>query len=258
MILNADQIPLDRPYFCALADSRQEIFLTLGACSYIGELDCNFVTDDGSSHHVLIGRFSSLADKITFMIGLNHPYKTVSSYPFDVDSVCKKIFGNANQEPLSLTRPNHFQVIIGHDVWIGRGATIMSGVKIGNGAIIGTGAVVAKNIPPYAIAVGNPARVIKYRFDEETIKKLLAVKWWNWSLEKIADNMPLMNDVEKFLETHYSPDLEKPLEDYFSRRINTGGGFVFINSLQTFALNSRCGRKLCAIFVNRIVKMLCS
>ena len=62
---------------------------------------------------------------------------------------------------------------------------ILGGVKIGNGAVIGTGAVVAKNIPPYAIAVGNPARVIKYRFDEETIKKLLAVKWWNWDLKKL-------------------------------------------------------------------------
>ena len=253
MIVNADQTPLDRPYFCTLADSRQEIFLTLGACSYIGELDCNFITDDDKSHHVFIGRFSSLADKITFMIGLNHPYKTVSSYPFDVDFVCKKIFGNANQKPLSLTRPNHFQIIVGHDVWIGRGATIMSGVKIGNGAIIGTSAVVAKDIPPYAIAVGNPARVVKYRFDDETIKKLLAVKWWNWNLEKIADNLPLMNDVEKFLDKNYSPDLDEYPDDEFTQKLNNfAGGKEFINLSRIFALNNLCGRESCKIFVKRI------
>ncbi len=115
--------------------------------------------------------------------------------------------------------PYFRQVIFGHDVWIGRGVTIRGGVKIGNGAVIGAKAVVAKNIPPYAIAVGNPARVVKYRFDVETIKKFLAVKWWNWSLEKIADNRLLMGDVEKFLEAHYSPDLEEYPDDEISRTL---------------------------------------
>ena len=95
----------------------------------------------------------------------------------------QKIFGSAKTIPNK--RRNPCQIIIGHDVWIGHGVKILGGVKIGNGAVIGTGAIVAKNIPPYAIAVGNPARVIKYRFDEETIKKLLAVKWWNWDLKKL-------------------------------------------------------------------------
>ncbi len=80
----------------------------------------------------------------------------------------------------------------------------MGGVKIGSGAIIGTNATVAKNIPPYTIAVGNPARVVKYRFDEETIKKFMEVKWWNWSVEKVLENLPLMKDVEKFLAKHHT------------------------------------------------------
>lgn len=103
-------------------------------------------------------------------------------------------------------------------------------MKIGNGAVVGANAMVAKDIPPYAIAVGNPARVVKYRFDEETIRKFLAVKWWNWSLEKIADNFPLMNDPEKFLAAHYSPELEEFPEDDFSRQLKTltGGGDLSI------------------------------
>jgi len=106
----------------------------------------------------------------------------------------------------------------------------MGGVKIGNGAVIGANAVVAKDIPPYAIAVGNPARIIRYRFDKEMIKKFLAIKWWNWSLEKIADNFPIMNDPEKFLEVHYSPELEGFPEDDFSRQLKpvTGGGDLSI------------------------------
>ncbi|MBR0288774.1 MAG: hypothetical protein IJQ82_07325, partial [Selenomonadaceae bacterium] len=101
--------------------------------------------------------------------------------------------------------------------------------------------VVAKDIPPYAIAVGNPARIVKYRFDEATIKKLLAVKWWNWDLQKIADNLPLIQDVEKFLETHYSPELENFPEDDFSRRLNNLGGGMFINLLPISERINRCG-----------------
>ena len=124
-----------------------------------------------------------------------------------------------NLRPFPPVIRNPKQSIIGNDLWIGYGVTILGGVKIGNGAVIGASAVVAKDIPPYAIAVGNPARVVKYRFDEKTIRKLLAVKWWNWDLEKIADNFPLMNDPEKFLEVHYSPDLEEFPEDDFSRQL---------------------------------------
>ena len=104
---------------------------------------------------------------------------------------------------------NHNQTIIGNDVWISRGAHIMSGVFIGNGAVIGAHTVVAKNVPPYAIVVGNPARIIKYRFDPETIRKLQAIRWWNWSLEKIHEHLPYMNYPEEFADQFYSADLEK-------------------------------------------------
>lgn len=200
--------------------------VTLGRGSYTGNFDIPFFDGNSQNVNVLGGRFCSLATNILYLIGGNHPMKSVSTSPLDVGFIVNGIFGavRSGLKPLINIRYNPRQIIFGNDVWIARDVTIMGGVKIGNGAVIGANAVVAKDIPPYAIAVGNPARVVKYRFDEETIKKMLAVKWWNWSLEKIADNFPLMNDVEKFLATHYSPELEEFPEDEFTQKLNNFGG----------------------------------
>lgn len=197
-------------------DGSSANFLTIGRGSYLFDFSVN---NFGFESHILLGRFCSVAEGCFFLIGGNHNYKNVTMFPFDMKKMVADILG-ADAEPLPFNRPNHFQVIIGHDVWIGQNVTIMGGVKIGNGAIIGANAVVAKDIPPYSIAVGNLARVIKYRFDAETIKKFLAVKWWNWSLKKIADNLPLMTDVEKFLERHYSP----VLDEFIQKSNNFEGG----------------------------------
>ena len=209
-----------------LFSDANENFVTLGKCSYIEPSVLAF----GGHSNILGGRYSSLASGICFLMGGNHSLKSVSSWPFNNSGVVKEIFGNIRPgiKNIFSEYKHHLQVIFGHDVWIGRDVMIMGGVKIGNGAAIGARAVVAKDIPPYAIVVGNPARVIKYRFDEETIRKFLAVKWWNWDLEKIADNFPLMNDVEKFLDAHYSPELEEFPEDEFTRQLDrcTGGGYL--------------------------------
>ena len=226
MLFKITSSPKDEKLFYNHKNRGEQNVFTLGRGTYGGgDLSVEF----GNGYmNVLGGRFCSLAKGINFLINGNHPMRSVSTSPLDVVSVVKNIFGEvrSNLRQLPGVRKNPHQVIIGNDVWIGRYVTILGGVKIGNGAVIGANAVVAKDIPPYAIAVGNPARVIKYRFDEETIKKMLAVKWWNWSLEKIADNFPLMNDVEKFLETHYSPELEEFPEDEFTQKLNnfTGGG----------------------------------
>ena len=222
MIINAQSASVDRQFNSdTFGHKGIENLLTLGAGSYIVKCDLTFFSKNISSPHILAGRFNSWASGINVSVGGNHPMGNVTSFPFDVQKIIDKVFGGDNPQikPLSYKRPNHFQVIVGHDVWIGKGVTIMGGVKIGNGAVIGAKTVVAKDIPPYAIAVGNPARVVKYRFDEETIKKFLAVKWWNWDLKKVADNIPLMNDVEKFLAAHYSPELEEFPKDDFSRQI---------------------------------------
>ena len=196
--------------------------LTLGGSSYINGLvlEGNYVKNPP---HTLIGRYCSLAWKITVLMDLNHNYKYVSTFPIPF----------ANERPEKKVKTPR-QIIIGNDVWIGYGVTIMGGVKIGTGAVIGANAVVAKDIPPYAIAVGNPARVVKYRFDAGTIKKLLAVKWWNWDFEKFKENIQLVKDVEKFLETHYSPELEEFPEDEFTQKLNNLGGVTVYHFIPDF------------------------
>lgn len=185
------------------------IIITVGAYSYVVDYAYWLPTP---RTHIMIGNYCSLSRQLSFNVGRNHNFKNVTTYPL-------YILENSFKPSQENLYKNPHQIIIGHDVWIGHGATIMGGVKIGNGAVIGANAVVAKDIPPYAIVVGNPARVIKYRFDAATIKKFLAVKWWNWSPEKIADNLPLMTDVEKFLATHYTPALENSSADDVGEQI---------------------------------------
>ena len=132
--------------------------------------------------HADIGAFCSIAWGVT--IGpANHNYKNVTSHSFlynDYD----------NLRPLNHIAYDRFEekCEIGNDVWIGCNAIILRGVAVGNGAVIGANAVVNKDVPPYAVVAGSPAKIIKYRFDEETIDLLLNLKWWEWSYEKIKNN----------------------------------------------------------------------
>ena len=206
----ASYMPAKRPYYYSINNEKNFNIVSLGSCSYVGKFDIDCFDYGKYIPNVLIGNFCSLAGNIKFFIGHNHEYKNiVTTYPFDSAGLVQQICSYANVEKLNYfpheeRYDNHFQIILGNDVWIGNGATILGGVKIGSGAIIGANSVVAKNIPPYAIAVGNPARVIKYRFDAETIKKFMAVKWWNWDIKKIYDNVKTLYDVENFLSKFYT------------------------------------------------------
>ena len=152
--------------------------ITLGNYSYIVDVE---VIDNWEGQHVLIGQFCSIAGNLSCLIGSNHNYHAISTFPFD----SRVNFKDCPPPPEKIqfpSRPSHVighQIIIGNDVWIGYNVTIMGGVRVGNGAVIGANSTVTKDIPPYAIAVGNPARVIKYRFDSEMIRKLQAIRWWN-------------------------------------------------------------------------------
>ncbi|MFD1695454.1 CatB-related O-acetyltransferase [Roseibium aestuarii] len=134
---------------------------------------------------LVIGRFCAIATGVQFIMnGANHLMSGISTYPF-------QIFGQGWEEgfdPSVYRAASRGDTVIGHDVWIGTDATILPGVTIGSGAIIGAKAVVGSDVPPYAIVVGNPARVIRLRFDDKTIERLLEIAWWDWPIEKISQH----------------------------------------------------------------------
>ncbi|HAS44456.1 MAG TPA: chloramphenicol acetyltransferase [Microscillaceae bacterium] len=151
---------------------------------------------DFTGDKLIIGKFCMIASDVQFIMnGANHLTDAISSYPFAV-------FGHGWEGAMEgKSYPLKGNIEIGHDVWLGYRATIMAGVKIGNGAIVGSHAVVTKDVPPYTIVGGNPAKVIRQRFSKEQIAALLALEWWNWPLEKLTRNVALLtgNDVEALL-----------------------------------------------------------
>jgi virginiamycin A acetyltransferase len=140
---------------------------------------------------LIIGKFVAIAQGAQFVMnGANHPMGGFSTYPFNmVGFTDKPAFGNDG-----LT--NRGDTVIGNDVWIGREAVIMPGVRIGDGAIIGAHAVVARDVPPYAVMVGNPARISRIRFDAGTVSALLAIRWWDWPVAKIQAHVALITAAD--------------------------------------------------------------
>lgn len=154
----------------------------------------------GEGARLIIGRYCSIAGDVHVLLGGNHRTDWVTTYPFSEQwhQHAGKITGHPS---------SNGNVVIGNDVWIGERAMILSGVTIGDGAVVGASALVTKDVPPYAIVGGNPARIIRYRFDPATIKKLLAIRWWFWPEDKIIRALPLMlssnmSDFIHYAETH--------------------------------------------------------
>lgn len=151
----------------------------------------------GRTHgNLKIGKYCSIGPEVRLLLVNDHRRDWVTTYPFTV------LFKEAEN---ILGYPYlRGDIVIGNDVWIGYGATILSGVTVGNGAIIGANAMVAKNVPPYAIVAGNPAVIIKKRFDDKTINSLEEIAWWNWPLDKIKSSFPdlLQNNLDAFVEKY--------------------------------------------------------
>lgn len=139
---------------------------------------------------LIIGKFCSIASGAQFLLnGGNHLTEAISSFPFT-------IFGNGWEKAMeNKTYPVRGNIVIGNDVWIGHEAVILPGVTIGDGCIIGAQSVVTKNVEPYTIVGGNPAKPIKKRFNEEEIETLLKIEWWNWSIEAITANVQLLTSM---------------------------------------------------------------
>jgi acetyltransferase-like isoleucine patch superfamily enzyme len=151
-------------------------------CGY----DCDIYAAD-------IGRFTSIANGVVIGGG-RHPMEWVGMSPvfYEGRDSVKAKFSTHAREPVK-------RVSIGHDVWIGRSAIILPGISIGHGAVVGAGAVVTSLVPAYAIVAGNPARLVRYRFAEDLIARLLATSWWDMDDDRLRRFGPIFNDVERFL-----------------------------------------------------------
>jgi acetyltransferase-like isoleucine patch superfamily enzyme len=136
-----------------------------------------------------IGKYCSIAEGVTFILGGNHRVDWISTFHFQA---FPKIWGNLDFPKDAIS--SNGNITIKNDVWIGHGAIILSGVHVGNGAVIGAGSVVTKDVEDFAIVAGNPAKLIRFRFDEETRKEILESEWWNDSKELVQSNInQLMN-----------------------------------------------------------------
>ena len=170
---------------------------------YDGNVNIISWSDD---YHIDLGKYNSIGRDCSFFLHANHrvDWLTTSS----------QLLGPVNKDienmMFDMGHPScKGNIIIENDVWIGAKSTIMSGVKIGNGAVIGATATVTKDVPPYAIVVGNPGKIVKYRFTEKQIELLLKISWWNWDEEKIKREFKTLwsSDINEFINKHLSPDL---------------------------------------------------
>lgn len=172
----------------------------LGLCSYIGP-NCDI-------YGCKIGRFTSISYGVEVITGV-HTYKS----PYV--STCPLFVSTLNQTGITFVEENvidefkyadsdrKYYICIGNDCWLGYKCSIINGVTIGDGAVVLSKAVVTKDVPPYAIVGGIPAKIIGYRYEKDIIDILMSIKWWDWPLNKIHNNRTLFLDLSKFIEMHY-------------------------------------------------------
>ena len=180
------------PSLCFIKNVVKNPNIIVGEYTYYDDINGAENFESHVTHHydfigdkLIIGKFCAIAKGIEFIMnGANHRINSITTYPFN-------IMGNGWEKsaPSLSELKLKGDTIVGNDVWIGQNVTVLPAVHIGDGAIIGANSVVAKDIPPYSVAVGNPCEVKRKRFDEDLIEYLLQIKWWDWNTEKIFKNM---------------------------------------------------------------------
>ena len=182
------------------ATSANNAMITFGTKSYI-DVSASIL---GGVGVVNIENYSSLAANVSFnlMGSEDHDYRRVSTL-----ALCHSDFAVTPDFYENYSNKPSKHIKVGNDVWVGRGSSLKSTnpdkpLTIGDGAVIASDSVVVKDVPPYAIVGGNPAKIIKYRFPEKIIESLLRIKWWDWDIDKIHDNFKYFNRVEEFVEMH--------------------------------------------------------
>ena len=180
------------PSLCFIKNVIKNPNIIVGEYTYYDDINGAENFESHVTHHydfigdkLIIGKFCAIAKGIEFIMNeANHRINSITTYPFN-------IMGNGWEKSApSLTDLKlKGDTIVGNDVWIGQNVTVLPAVHIGDGAIIGANSIVAKDIPPYSVAVGNPCEVKRKRFDEDLIEYLLQIKWWDWNSEKIFKNM---------------------------------------------------------------------
>lgn len=187
---------------CSIVDSHLGPWTDLMAhCSLVeSRFDAySYAAGQVSIIYTDVGRFCSIAAQVRINPG-NHPMDRVTQHHMTYRRASYG-FGDRDDEDFFQWRRNA-RCRIGHDVWIGHGAIVLPGVSVGTGAVIGAGAVVSRDVGPYEIAVGVPARSIRTRFDDATIDKLLGIAWWNWDRDTLATRFAELNDVRAFVEKY--------------------------------------------------------
>ena len=194
----------DEYYYLPGPEEEKLYGIYVGRGSYAGGLSIRSSLSEEWSEkrfNFHMGRYTSLGHDVRLIIDMNHDYKSVYQGlipEFASDAGGKEGLGQ-NEKNL----PHKGQILIGNDVWIGDNVTILGGNIIGDGAVVATGSIVTKDVPPYAIVAGNPARIIKYRFEKDIVDDLQKIQWWLWSPEQLkAAEEDMKGNIRNFVEQY--------------------------------------------------------